>query len=270
MALAPTNLTDIARSTINLDPKMVPMIIQGIISPSLLAQMDNHLCDAAQFDCVDDATDYQLALDVASRLKGDVKIIEEYLKPMVDTLYFMHRAATTRRGELTASATAAAKRLESLATAWHVAEEGLKRREAAEIQRQIDEKAAAARREADRIAQEAADKLAQEGRHIEAEAVIYQRAEEAAMEAQAPVMQVLAAPVLPAGVKPPAAQRVTWKVRVDKAALIRAAAESEYLSGFLLVDEAALNRLAASQKGEMRVPGCIVYSEASTVTRAAR
>lgn len=276
MALAPTPLTDLARYQINLDPKMVPMIIQGIISPALLAQMDDHLCDASEITSVTDLTYYQVALNLASLLKGDVKSVEEAVKPVVDALFAMHRASTSRRGELTSSATSECKRLEALATTWMQAEERRKREEAAAIQRQMEADARKAREESDRIALEAATDLAMAGKRAEADALLDQRARESAMEAQQPVMQVLAAPVLPAGVKPPAAQCVTWKARPitdaysAKMTLLKATVLAPVLAELFFVDDAEIQRRARRQKGEFRVPGYESYSEASTVTRTAR
>ena len=296
--LPTTTSTELARRSVNLDPEQVPAIMTGMIGPVLETSMGAILDDAGQITAVADATDYELALDVCSRLNGCVKNIEAAVDPLVTILHKMHKASTTYRGAVTEFAAAESKRLNALATAWRVAEEKRQREEAARLQREQEAKERREREERDRQAQAEAERLqaiadakeaeanriaaldAAEAERLRNEAiadqvaaqeVINQRAEESEIEALTPTMQVIAAPVVAPGVKTAGSQRVTWKARVfNKAALIDAAAKNPFFAAFLIADESALNKLASSQHAEMRVPGVEVYAEASTSVRASR
>ena len=265
MALANTDSTALAARSVHLDPAAVPALLADLIGQDMLFRVEGHLNDAAQVARIDDATDYQLALDVASMLKGDIQDIEAACEPLVSAFNKMHKAATGCRGQMTIKAEAEARRLAGAATTWRTEEERKAREEAARIQREEAARLLAEQVKRDEAAIEEANALAANGQHEDA------RAEEVEAEKLAPAVEVLAAPILPAGVTTAGIGRVTWKARVtDKNALIYAAIKNPFLAAFLIVDEAALNKLASSQRAEMRIPGVEAYPEQSTAIRASR
>ena len=259
--MATANLTipaprELAERSIHLDPALVPQIIWEQFSPAFQANMDRHLLDAAQIATVQDATDYQLALDVASLLRGDAKTVEETCEPLCGALHKMHKAATTFRGELQERPLAESSRLASIAQGWKTKEERRLAEEAARIQREADETARREREARDKEAQEEAAKLEKAGNHEQADRVIEDRIQERTAEAMAPVSQVLPRSALPAGVSTPSVGRVDWGFEVvDKRAFVEAALSNTFIMSLLLLDESTLSKLAKTQKTAFSFPG---------------
>jgi hypothetical protein len=92
-------------------------------------------------------------------------------------------------------------------------------------------------------------------------------AEQAAIaEVAPPVQAVVPTTTKAAGIS----SRQTWKAEVvDKAALIRAAANDHSLMVYLLVDEKAVGAIARALKAETRIPGVRVYAEDGLAVRRA-
>lgn len=140
------------------------------------------------------------------------------------------------------------------------AEARRQREEAAAAQRKADEQAAKLRAEAE-AARQAGDAKAAQRMEKRAEAAV-ERAEEKQQAAQV-AEQAAAAPIAVRPAEAPKADgvhyRTTWKARVIDAALI----PREYL----MVDEAALAKLASAEKDKAAVPGVEFYAERTLITR---
>lgn len=174
------------------------------------------------------------------------------------------------------------------------------RKEAEEAQRKIDEQAAEQRRIAEELAEKArkqgdeqaalqaekdaiaaqkeADRQADELRQRQAAQDEINAAAADEIQQDLDIAAVAPAPVLAiqetkaVGVS----ARKTWKVRsIDKAVLVKAAAAAleagdDSLLIYLTVDEKALNGIARSSKGQLRVPGVAFYEDTSIAATGRR
>lgn len=148
----------------------------------------------------------------------------------------------------------------------------------AEAARKAGDEEAARRAEEDaRSAQEQAEREAEAARQ-RAQEIEAEQAQKAA-EAQAQLDIAEVAPVVveqSAAVATGVSARTTWKVKsVDKAALVKAAAEQlaagdDTLLAYLLVDEKALNGVARALKSAARVPGVVFAPETSMAATGRR
>lgn len=143
--------------------------------------------------------------------------------------------------------------------------------ERAALERKRQQAEAAARKE-----QETADTLAADGDDgkaetaFEAAAQAQQHAEAAAVQAEiaaiAPVHVPAAAPAKVTGIS----TRKNWRAEiVDENALIAAAMADATYRGLVVIDTAALNKLARALGANARIPGVRVYAEESLAVRRA-
>lgn len=149
---------------------------------------------------------------------------------------------------------------------------GFERKERERIdreRREAEERARQEAAEAERIAREAeeAARAAQAAGDEQLALEMASKAESAREEAELAIV----APALPAETAPKVAGasfRGTWKARViDKAALIKAAAEKPELQNLLEVSTTAINAMAKAVKNASNIPGLEFYEDRTVATR---
>jgi hypothetical protein len=291
MALTPAPAsTELVPRSIYLDPAQVPGLVDGLIPEGTTADIAAQLRDAKELARVEDSTAYQLAIDVAGRLKGYRQKIESLTRPMTELLFAMHKAATGRRGQLVDRLDGEIRRLETIAGAWYREQERKRREE--EERRRRDEEArvaaeqqrieAAARAEQERLAREAeAARLAgDEARageaELEAVAVLEEAEAQVEILAATPIAQVLSPPVLPEGVRKGASNSTKWDAELAdvetfcKTLATNPTARALIESELAKIVPKAFRDLARSQ-GErlaLSIPGLRAVDTAKTIARA--
>lgn len=231
---------------------------------------------------IEEARDFDVCspemAEIAQEMAGRIASVQESLdaqrlattKPLRDGAQWVNDGYNPT----IASLEAIIKGIKAKLTAWNkkVADEKREAERLIAIERQ---KVADAAAEVARKQKEEADKLLRQAEeataagNTEAANDLFTQASvtaDAARETQTAAAQQLVAPVRTAvassGVK---GASVTWKARViDKALLVKAAAEHADLLAMLDVNESNINAYARLHKGIMQMPGVEFYSEDST------
>ncbi len=190
---------------------------------------------------ITDAKSYEVAATAEERIKARIKAVEDRFADAKKAAHAAHKQITGLVNELTAPMVEAAGIIRGKRRDWQTEQDRIRREEQARLQAIADEQA---RKERERLEKEAAKLKTPELRE--------QRLEQAASIA-APVVEV-AMPKPNVGRQ---ALRTRWVARlVDKAALIKAAANGNQIADMMLAfDQATATRQASACKDAITVPG---------------
>ena len=194
------------------------------------------------------AFEYETAANNLKQVKGVRSRVVEFFKDSKDKAYATWKSITSNEKAFTDRLDVVERQVKGAMVSWSNAEE--EKRLSQERKLQVE---ANARAEAER------KRLEAQAAKLKSPELKAARLEQAA-SVIAPVVTVQTEKPAVAGI----ATVKTWVVdKVDKRSLITAAVSDFNLQAYLLVDEAALKRIANATKGQMTVPGVTFRLETS-------
>lgn len=251
-----------------------------VIETQELEQQAAAIAQKVPLIAIIDQPSFEAAVEDRAEIKRRLDKIEEVMGPICAAAHATWKTAVAKRDGLKAPFVEADKAYARAMGAYEQEQLRLRReaedrarrereqREAAERQRVADEQARLKRAEEDRRLAEAAQ-LEERGDVEGAARLVSEPVPEPVVEAR-PVF----VPVAPAPAKPAAAGvsfRDNWSARVtDLMALVQAVAKGEQPITLLEVNQPALNGLARSLKGAMRVPGVEAVNERIAAQKRSR
>lgn len=204
---------------------------------------------------INDKADVDLSVEYEQQLKENKKLVEETFDPIVKKAHAAHKALTARRSEYLKPLEAAIEKVQAKRNAYIKEQQRIQQEQEAALLKAQQEA-----EEAERLRQ--AELAEARGDNEGAEAILSGQA----------AVHVPSAPAF-AQTQPKTEGLVTKTVYTvvceDKMALVKAIASGrDDLLHLLVIDQSALNKLAAATKENFKVAGCSLKKDITTHTRS--
>ena len=190
--------------------------------------------------------DYREAAEFLKRVKETQKNIKDFFGPLKKKAHEAWKTICDREKSLVDPLNKAEQVTKTKMLNYQRAEEEKRLAEERKLQAEAEAKA-----------QREREKLIKQAEKLKTPELREQRLAEAE-EIEAPVVKIEKEAPKVEGIS----TRKIWKAEVvNKVALIKASLENPMLIPFITVDQSALNKYAASTKGEIEIPGVLFYEE---------